>query len=66
MYDDITFGQYLNLMKTKFNESFNEEMLRFLDSKELYKQTIKLMTKSLEQQFSSLQQVQYQMKTLYI
>ncbi|MNU24749.1 hypothetical protein D3C71_130800 [compost metagenome] len=66
MYDGITFGQYLNLMKTKFNESFNDEMFRFLDSKELSKPTIESMTKSLEQQFSSLQQVQCQMKTLYI
>lgn len=64
MFDNITFGKYLELTKEHYSKSFSDDMYRFLDNPKITKPNIESMIKSFENQLTNLQQINYLMKTL--
>lgn len=64
IFEGVTFGKYLQLMKENYDNSFNDERYNQLSHLKLTKPMIASVTQSLQSQFSALQQVQTLMKTL--
>jgi len=61
---NITFEAYLKQMKEAYDENLSDELFKRLFNTKLTKPNIQSMTKSLETQFSALQQMNTQAKVL--
>ncbi len=62
MFANISFGAYLTEMKESYEENLSDELYNSLDTLNLTKPIIKSMIKSLETQFSALQQIQIELR----
>lgn len=64
MFPNVTFSAYLSQMEESYQENLSEILYNKSEKLELTKSNILSMTKSLETQFSSLLEIQTQMKLL--
>lgn len=62
MYSNISFKSFLDEMKDSHNKNLSNELYNTLDKGNLTKSNIISMTKSLETQFSALQQIQIEVR----
>lgn len=58
IFQGITFREYLRELKDSYQENLSDKLLNDFDNLNLSKSNIESMTKSLEEQFSALQQIQ--------
>lgn len=54
----ITYGSYLEEMKTSYQKNLSDELLHKIETLDLTKNTIETLTKNMETQFDALAQVQ--------
>ena len=62
MFPNISFSSYLTEMKNSYKENLSDELYNKLNTLELTKPIIVSMTKSLENQFNTLQHIQIELR----
>jgi hypothetical protein len=64
MFNGVTYTQYLTQLKLGFEEYLSDNLYSKLENHSLSKQIINSMIKSLENQFSDLQEIQMKLKIM--
>lgn len=64
IFHNVTYSKYLSMMKDNYDQSLTIDRYNQLDTLKFTKSNILSLTKSLETQFTALQQVETLMKTL--
>lgn len=64
MFDGVTYTQYLNELKLGYDEHLSNNLYSKLENLDLTKPIINSMTKSLENQFSALQEIQTKLRIM--